>query len=158
MSCAEIRRLFWQLVLLVVRSAEAVLGWSRWRRRHQAEARRHHYRRRAERASSPSLPTRSEQAVDEQASAASPSDLVERVWQRLQPLLPSGKRRGPGYTHDRRLLLEAIVHQMQTGCGWQHLPPQFPPFQTVHWQLRQWQKSGLWAKVWDGLEQPRLSG
>lgn len=158
MSCAEIRHLFWQLVLLVVRSAEAVLGWSRWRRRHQAEARRHHYRRRAERASSPPVPVTSERPAPEQASVESPGDFVERVWQRLQPLLPTGKRRGRPYTHDRRLLLEAIVHQMQTGCGWQHLPPHFPPFQTVHWQLRQWQKSGLWAKVWDGLVQPRPPG
>ena len=47
LSCAEIRRLFWQLVVAVERTAGTVLRWSGWRRWHQAWARYHHYRRRA---------------------------------------------------------------------------------------------------------------
>jgi transposase len=85
-------------------------------------------------------------------------DLVELVWQRLQELLPTVPRPGRPYSHDRRLIVEAIVHQRQTGCAWNALPSQFPPYQTVHTQLRNWQKTGVWAKVWERLEQPCPSG
>lgn len=50
LSVAEVRRLFRQVLL--VRSpapVDHVLGWSRWRRRHQARARHFHYRRHAQR-------------------------------------------------------------------------------------------------------------
>jgi transposase len=90
--------------------------------------------------------------------APSARELLEVVWQRLQPLLSTEKRPGRPYSHDRRLIVEAIVHQRQTGCAWNALPSQFPPYQTVHSQLRSWQKTGVWTKVWEGLEQPCPSG
>jgi Putative transposase of IS4/5 family (DUF4096) len=158
LSCAEIRRLFWQLVLLVERSATAILRWSGWRRWHQAWARYYHYRRREEGRRPDCSPGVSEEVAlgagdtDDEDGA---SDLVEQVWQRLQPLLPSGKRGGRPYSYDRRVIVEAIVHQRQTGCAWNALPSHFPPYQTVHTQLRNWQKSGLWRIAWDEeLEQP----
>jgi transposase len=94
-------------------------------------------------------------AVDEHGAI----DLVEVVWQRLQPLLPSGKRRGRPCTYDRRRIVEAIVHQRRIGCAWNELPSHFPPYQTVHTQLRNWQKSGLWDIAWsEELEQACPTG
>ena len=46
----EVRRLLWRLVLARVPSPEEALGWSAWRRRHQARAKRSHYKRRLARA------------------------------------------------------------------------------------------------------------
>ena len=77
------------------------------------------------------------------------------VWSRLEPLLPSERRVGHPYDHSRRLVLEAIVYVMQTDCGWQHLPSQFPPWQTVYTQLTQWRKTGIWDKIWSGIDTPR---
>lgn len=45
-SAPEIRRLLYWLFWSMPRPAEAVLSWSRWRRRHQQVAKRCHYRRR----------------------------------------------------------------------------------------------------------------
>jgi hypothetical protein len=158
LSCAEIRRLFWQLVLLVERSAAAILRWSRWRRWHQAWARYYHYRRREDRRQPDCCAVASEEMAPSAVAlvdAAGTIDLVEEVWQRLQPLLPTGKRSGRPYSHDRRLIVEAIVHQRRTGCAWNALPSHFPPYQTVHTQLRNWQKSGLWGRAWnEELQQP----
>jgi Putative transposase of IS4/5 family (DUF4096) len=155
LSCAEIRRLLWQVVLIVERSVDTILDWSLWRRWHQAWARYYHYRRREQH-------TPSERSAGASASAASSAlgtgeehgaiDLVEEIWQRLQPLLPTGKRCGRPYSHDRRIIVEAIVYQRRTGCAWNELPSHFPPYQTVHDQLRNWQKSGIWAKVWEAME------
>ena len=81
-------------------------------------------------------------------------DATEVVWNRLEPLLPPERRVGHPYDHSRRLVLEAIVYVMQTDCGWQHLPSHFPPWKTVYAQLRQWRKTGIWAKIWSGLDTP----
>jgi hypothetical protein len=136
---------------------EAVLRWSWWRRWHQAWARYYHYRRHTEQSPARSFPRQEEVAAAGEQGAGVPADLVEKVWQRLKPLLPQGKRSGRPYGCDRRVIVEAIVHQMQTGCAWNTLPSLFPAYQTVHSQLRNWQKTGIWAKVWEGLEQPRPS-
>jgi hypothetical protein len=46
LTVPEVRRLRWLLVWSAVPSPTFVLAWSRWRRRHQAQARRSHYKRR----------------------------------------------------------------------------------------------------------------
>ena len=46
LSVAEIRKLVWRLVWAVQPLIATVLGWSVWRRRHQALARTCHYQRR----------------------------------------------------------------------------------------------------------------
>ena len=73
---------------------------------------------------------------------------MQEVWRRLEPLLSTGKRSGRPYSQERRLVLEAIVHVMQTDCGWQALPSHFPHWKTVYAQYRQWRKAGIWDKIW----------
>ena len=46
LTVPEVRRLLWRLVWRTRAPPEFVLAWSRWRRRHQAQARRCHYQRR----------------------------------------------------------------------------------------------------------------
>ena len=46
LTVSEIRRLIGRLIWTVARSMEFILAWSVWRRRHQARAKRCHYRRR----------------------------------------------------------------------------------------------------------------
>jgi hypothetical protein len=137
----------------VERSAEAILRWSSWRRWHQAWARYYHYRRRQSAAAGQHPP----QAEAQQAEAAQ-IDVSEVVWRRLLPLLPSADRVGRPYEHSRRLVFEAIVHVMQTECGWRNLPSHFPAWQTVYTQLCAWRESGIWDKIWSGLDRPHPTG
>jgi len=46
LTVPEVRRLLWRLVWRALPPPACVLAWSVWRRRHQAQARRCHYRRR----------------------------------------------------------------------------------------------------------------
>ncbi|HEU5423283.1 MAG TPA: hypothetical protein VFU72_07075 [Nitrolancea sp.] len=46
LTVPEVRRLLWRLVWHAVPPPDFVIAWSRWRRRHQARARRSHYKRR----------------------------------------------------------------------------------------------------------------
>jgi Putative transposase of IS4/5 family (DUF4096) len=128
----------------VERTATALLAWSRWRRWHQAWARYHHYRRRE----SSTPPARDSPTV------VAPSDVLEVVWQRLAAVLPPAKRTGRPYAHDRRVVWEAIVYVMQSGCGWREVPTEFPPWQTVYAQLCRWKELGIWDTIWDGFPQP----
>ena len=73
---------------------------------------------------------------------------TQEVWRRLSPLLSTGKRSGRPYSQERLLVLEAIVHVMQTDCGWQALPSHYPRWKTVYAQYRQWRKAGIWDKIW----------
>ncbi len=133
---------------MVERSAAAILAWSWWRRWHQAWARYYHYRRRTG-AGPGQLAT-----TTTQTEASRPTSVTEVVWRRLEPLLPPAQRVGHPFDHDRRLVFDAIVYVMQTDCGWRNLPSHFPPWQTVYTQLTQWRKTGIWDKIWAGLDQP----
>jgi hypothetical protein len=126
----------------------SLLAWSRWRRWHQAWARYAHYRR------------REGVVLDPQPgqAAVQPIDATEVVWSRLASLLAPPQRVGRPYDYHRRVVLDAIVYVMQTDCGWRHLPAHFPPWHTVYAQLRRWRATGIWDKIWSGLEQPHPSG
>jgi predicted alpha/beta hydrolase family esterase len=47
LSVAEIRRLFWRLVLATKQTIGHILEWSAWRRWHQGQAQFYHYKQRA---------------------------------------------------------------------------------------------------------------
>ena len=135
--------------MAVERGAAAILRWSSWRRWHQAWARYYHYRRRANVAAG-----RLEPQIDEEQAEQAQRDVIGVVWSRLERLLPSTRRVGRPYDHSRRLVLEAIVHVMQTNCGWRNVPSNFPPWQTVYAQLTRWREQGIWEIIWSGFEQP----
>ena len=82
------------------------------------------------------------------------SEVTERVWRQLEPLLAPAQRGGRPWTHDRRVVFDAIVHVMHTDCGWRALPSHVPPWQTVYAQFAQWRKTGIWAIVWSKIEPP----
>jgi hypothetical protein len=148
LSCAEIRHLFWQLVLAVERSAAALLQWSNWRRWHQAWARWYHYRKREGNASA--------REVEQVGCEVEEGQVVdaEEAWRRLECLLPSVQCSGRPYSHPRREVFDAIVEVMQTDCGWQALPSQFPCWKTVYAQYSQWRKAGIWDRIWTKSSQP----
>jgi len=131
-----------------------ILNWSWWRRWHQAWARYYHYlwhqRREPDRAAPQ---TAAEEGVTV-ASEAEQQDGTALAWQRLEGLLPPSDRVGRPYAYARRVVFSAIVYMMQMDCGWRRLPSSFPPWQTVYAQLTQWRKTGIWDKIWSGLEQP----
>jgi hypothetical protein len=47
LTVPEVRRLLWRLIWHTTPDVAQVLDWSRWRRRHQARAKRFHIKRRA---------------------------------------------------------------------------------------------------------------
>jgi transposase len=59
------------------------------------------------------------------------SDLSDREWAIVAPLIPEPKTKGRRATISRRTLLNALFYVTKTGCGWEWLPHTFPPWKTV---------------------------
>ena len=66
----------------------------------------------------------------EQIRKPYPSDLSESQWLLITPLLPTSGG-GRTRTTDLREVLNAVLYLFRTGCGWRHLPHDFPPEGTV---------------------------
>lgn len=75
-----------------------------------------------------------------------PSDLTDREWEVLQPLLPPDKQRGCQRRVDLREIVNAIFYVLHTGCQWDYLPHEYPPADTVYGYFRRWQGDGTWER------------
>ena len=76
-----------------------------------------------------------------------PSDLTDEEWERIAPLLPKPARRGRPREVEFREVINAVRYLVRSGCGWRMLPAHFPPWQTVYYYLRRWQREGVWDRV-----------
>ena len=74
-----------------------------------------------------------------------PSDLTDREWAVLAPLLPSAGGPGRPRTHELRLVLDAVFYVLRSGCAWRMLPAPYPPWPTVYYHFRRWHRRGVWA-------------
>jgi hypothetical protein len=134
---AELRRL-----LPALREAEEHcaqrLWWSRFRRRHQADAQRHHIIRRARQAPrerTPGPPLR----------APSLPELTPAHWVQIAPLLPRSRLGRPA--KNDRLMVEGILWVMRAGGSWRALPDPFGPWQTVAGCYHRWRHTGVWERI-----------
>jgi putative transposase len=71
------------------------------------------------------------------------SDLTDREWTLIAPVLPSPRRLGRPRTMDLRDVVNAIQYIAATGSQWSLLPRDFPPFTTVQRYFYDWQNGGL---------------
>jgi putative transposase len=79
-----------------------------------------------------------------------PSDLTDAQWKLLAPLFASSIAE-PARVHAVRDVLNAVFYVNRTGCQWDYLPPNFPPWKAVYNQFDRWKKNGTWDKVHDTL-------
>ena len=80
-----------------------------------------------------------------------PSDLSDREWEYLKPLIPAAKPGGRDRQTDMRLTVNAIFYVTRTGCPWRYLPHEYPPWQTVYGYFRAWRLAGIWERIHDRL-------
>ena len=80
-----------------------------------------------------------------------PSDLTDKQWSRLEPLLNEtrGERHAGGRPrkYELRRVVDALLYVVKTGCQWRQLPVDFPPWLSIHQQFRVWRDSGVWERV-----------
>ena len=75
------------------------------------------------------------------------TDLNDREWLLLEPLIPLEKHGGRHRSLDIREVVNAIFYVLRTGCAWRLLPHDFPAWQTVYGYFRTWGKTGVWRHL-----------
>lgn len=78
-----------------------------------------------------------------------PSDLSDAEWEILKPLLPQPKGFGHPVEVDFREILNGIFYVQRTGCQWEMLPHDLPPYSTVYRYFQKWQRRGIWQQMHD---------
>ena len=83
-------------------------------------------------------------------SVQAEQELAERLWERVQPLLPPErpKPKGGRPRADDRACFAAILFVLRSGCRWRDLPDTFPSPVTCWRRHRDWTDAGAWYRVW----------
>ena len=89
-------------------------------------------------------------------------EVTDELWERVEPLIPAREprkaqdaekyRRRPGggrKPKDPRVVFEAIVYVLRTGCQWKALPfERFGSASAVHKRFLEWERQGLFLSLW----------
>jgi len=74
-------------------------------------------------------------------------ELTDTQWEKIAPLLPPLNGRGRHRADDKRTL-NGILWVLRTGARWQDLPREYGSDTTCHRRLQDWQKEGVWDRIW----------
>jgi transposase len=75
------------------------------------------------------------------------SDTQAAGWEQIAPLLPPPRRLGRPRQWELRVIVDAILYLLWTGCQWRALPKDFPPYSTVQGYFYRWRDEGAWERV-----------
>lgn len=82
--------------------------------------------------------------MHQQKFKALPSDLTDKEWSILAPLMPLKASTGRPRNSDRKTL-DGILYVLSTGCRWEDLPPErYGSGKTCWRRFKQWREQGLW--------------
>src|SRR3954467_1137982 len=79
------------------------------------------------------------------------TDLTDGQWALIAPLIPEAEPGGRPRKAPTRELVDAIFYFLRAGMAWRLLPHDLPPWQTVYYYLRRWQRDGVWDRVHHAL-------
>jgi Putative transposase of IS4/5 family (DUF4096) len=141
----ELRRLLHLLGESAEQQAKG-LWWSRFRRLHQAGAKRAHVRRRA--AQHPPVA----HALPPAKRVLGLAPLSDEQWEELSPLFVAPRHAPRRSEVDYRLIVEGILWVMRTGSSWRRLPARFGAWSKVLYYYRQWKEDGRWMRIQRALQ------
>jgi putative transposase len=75
------------------------------------------------------------------------TDLSDKEWHILKPLVSEAKPGGRPRAHETRELLNAIFYVLRGGCAWRLLPHDFLSWQTAYHYFRTWRMDGTWERI-----------
>ena len=86
-------------------------------------------------------------------------EVSDAFWQRVEPLIPKRQReaskdyvRKPGggrKPKEARVVFEAVVYVLRTGCQWKALPRErFGSASAIHKRFQDWGRAGVFQQLW----------
>lgn len=83
-----------------------------------------------------------------------PSDLTDKQWKRIKPLIPFKRKKTGRPPKDPREVINGILYVLSTGCRWKDLPHDIEASPTTcNDKLREYQRKGIWTKINNSLKQ-----
>src|SRR2546423_3500496 len=82
-----------------------------------------------------------------QARKSYPSDVSDAEWEFLIPYLTLMREDAPQRDYALRDPFDAIRYVVRTGCQWDFLPHDFPPWTAVYQQARRWMAAGVFEEI-----------
>jgi putative transposase len=82
-----------------------------------------------------------------------PTDLTDKQWEILEPLIPAAKNNCRPRELRMREIINAILYLVRGGIAWRLLPHEFPKWSSVYYYFRKWRMCGLWKKIHDRLHE-----
>jgi transposase len=76
-----------------------------------------------------------------------PSDVSDAQWDILKAYIPEPALGGRPAEYERREIVNAILYVLRTGCGWEYVPHDLPPWKLVYHYFRQWSENGVWERA-----------
>lgn len=75
------------------------------------------------------------------------SDVDDGQWQQLRWLFPKRQGAGRPMELELRVVVNAILYVVTTGCQWRNLPRDFPNPKSVYYHFRKWCLDGTWQRI-----------
>lgn len=66
------------------------------------------------------------------------SDISREQFEPIRNMLEAARRRTRPRKHDLYDVFCAVLYLLETGAAWRSVPPEFPPWRTVHEYFSQW--------------------
>jgi transposase len=67
-----------------------------------------------------------------------PSDISREQFEHVRDMLEAARRKTRPRKHDLFDVFNAVLYFLSTGSAWRSMPPEFPPWRTVHEYFTQW--------------------
>jgi transposase len=71
----------------------------------------------------------------------------DEAWGQIASLFPASATTGRPSKWSARLLFQAVLFLLRTGCQWRALPERFPPYSTVQRHFYAWRDAGLLERI-----------
>ncbi len=84
---------------------------------------------------------------DSETRKSYPSDVSDAEWEFLIPYLTLMRADAPQREYDLRDVFDALRYVVKTGCQWDFLPHDFPPWSAVYQQARRWVTAGVFEAI-----------
>ncbi len=79
------------------------------------------------------------------------TDLTDKQWAILEPLVPPAKHGGRPRAVNMREVVNTLLYLNRAGCQWDMLPHDLLPKSTVYDYFAQWRNDGTWQGMVDAL-------
>lgn len=85
-----------------------------------------------------------------------PTDVTDEQWQIMEPFFPptpSEGRTGRPREFSYREIVNGIFYVLRTGCTWDMMPHDLPPWKTCNHYFSRWRRDGTWQTIHDTLRE-----